>query len=257
VRFRGQIERASLVGIAVAAALWVIPSGSAVPQVNGLTINVTYSANSISAKLSNGTTLSTGTVVPPGLYSVVVYDSVVNSDPAFTMTGPGTSVSSDLAPDGMGIEVPVTFGPFTLAPSSSYVISDTNMSGAQITFSTAATGTSASADPSTGGTSPNGSAASSAKGTLGTLAMSLGTVGKPILTMGGKPVKTLKHGTYSLIVGDASKKGGLLIGHGTTHPITLSGTAAVGTSLRTLSLTPGRWFFETSSKGPKVYFTVS
>ncbi len=258
--------RVSLFGIAVLASLCLSAPGSAASRVDGLTINVLYTASSLQVKLSNGTVVGSGTVVPPGPYSVVVYDSGDYPGPQFTMTGPGASVSSDLNPSGMGIEVPMTFGPFVLQPSSSYEISDTNMGGASaVQFTTSATGSSASSSPSPDGSSSNGSpspAAPTSSGsatakTLGALTLSVGPNAKPSLALGGKPVKTLKPGKYLLIAGDSSKKAGLLIGHGTAHPSTLSGVAAVGTSSRTLKLTAGRWFFEASTRGPKIYFTVT
>jgi hypothetical protein len=260
-----------LLGVAALASLCLSASGSAATRVDGLTINVTYATSSLQATLSNGTALNSGTVVPPGPYSVVVYDSA-DMNPQFTMSGPDASVSSDLSPSGMGIEVPVTFGPFVLQPSASYTISDADWGqGSSIAFTTSATGSSASSSPTTttssgeGSTSSSGSSASpggttsgspGAK-TLGTLAFSVGANGKPLLTIGAKPVKTLRAGHYSLVTGDSSKTAGLFIGHGTAHLSELSGVAAVGTSLRTLSLTAGKWFFEGSPKGPKIYFTVS
>ena len=117
-----RIGRGSLLGVAALASLCLSALGSAASGVNGLTINVMYTTSSLQAKLSNGTVLASGTVVPPGPYSVVVYDSSDDSNPLFTMTGPGVSVSSDLNPTGMGIEVPMTFGPFLLEASSSYSI---------------------------------------------------------------------------------------------------------------------------------------
>src|SRR5690348_9052808 len=148
-----RIGRVSLLGIAALASLVATALGFASSGVNGLTINVTYSSNSLQAKLSNGTALGSGTVVPPGPYSVVVYDSE-DPTPQFTMTGPGASVSSDLSPNGAGIENPVILGPFVLQPSSSYAIFDANMAGGpHITFTTSATGSSASPDASSGGTS--------------------------------------------------------------------------------------------------------
>ncbi len=176
------------------------------------------------------------------------------------MTGPGAAVSSDLDPSGMGIEVPMTFGPFELEPSASYAIFDAGIGGnAGITFTTSATGSSITP----GATPPapsNGSAASSggakAATTLGALALTVRANGKPMFTIAAKPVRTLKAGKYLLIVGDLSRKAGALIGHGTAPPSTLSGAAAVGTSSRTLKLTSGRWFVEASKRGPKIYFTV-
>jgi hypothetical protein len=247
--------------IGMCLSVTAFAASPAAPAADGLTINVFYTSNSLQAQLSNGTALNPGTVVPAGLYSVVVYDSGEDANPQFTMTGPGAAISSDLDPTGMEIDVPVTFGPFALAPSASYTIYDANLgSGSAIAFTTSATVSppSASTTGSSGsGETPSSGSASGKAKTLGTLVMSVGTNGKPSLTLGAKPVKTLKPGKYGLIVGDSSKKAGILIGRGTARPSTLSGTTAVGTSSRTLTLTAGRWFFEPSTRGPKSYFTVT
>ena len=246
------IGRACLLAVAAAlASLCLSGLGSAASRANGLTINVTYTATSLSAKLSNGTVLTSGTVVPPGPYSVVVYDAGDDPNPQFTITGPGASVSSDLNPTGQGIEVPVTFGPFVLEASSSYEIFDAGMTGGGISFTTAATGTSASSDNSS---SSKGSTATSSANKL---ALFVQPGKKPMLTQEGKPVKTLKAGKYSVVVGDLSTTAGLIIGHGKAKPTTLTGGAATGTSSRTLKLTAGEWFIEGSTKGPKIYFTVT
>jgi hypothetical protein len=238
---------------AALAALCLSGLGSAASRVGGLTINVTYTASALQAKLSNGTVLTNGAVVPPGPYSVVVYDSGDFPDPQFTMTGPGASVSSNLNPTGQGIEVPSTFGPFVLEPSSSYEISDAGMTGG-ISFATSATGSSASEDTST---TPKASPGSGAAASSNRLALFVQPGKKPQLTQNGKPVKTLKAGKYSVVVGDLSTTAGLIIGHGKEKPSTLSGTAATGTSSRTLTLTAGRWFIEGSTSGPKSYFAVT
>jgi hypothetical protein len=248
-----------LVVVAAIASLYVSGAGSAASRDDGLTINVFYSATSLQAKLSNGTVLSSGAVVPPGPYSVVVYDSGDDPNPQFTMTGPDASVSSDLNPTGAEIEVPMTFGPFLLQPSASYSISDANLgAGSGIAFTTSATGSSITPGTTTSPGSPGTSKGSggSPGGTLGTLTLSVGAKGKPVLALAGKPVKKLKAGKYLLIVGDSSKKAGALIGHGKTAPSTLSGAAAVGTTTQMLKLTSGKWYVEASKKGPKLAFTV-
>ena len=230
---------------------------SAATRVDGLTINVIYSANSIRANLSNGNALTSGAVLPPGLYSVIVYDDSVDPTPMFTMTGPGAEVSSDLNPNGMGIEVPVTLGPFVLVASSSYTISDSNMGGGSaISFTTAATGSSSSPNSSTSLSAGSSAPGSATTKTVTTLALIALPSGKPAITFGGKAVMKLAAGRYSVVVSDLSKKAGLVLGHGVVRPVTLSSAAAVGTSERTLKLTAGKWFLETSAHGPKIYFTV-
>jgi hypothetical protein len=241
------------VRLAVAAlvSLCAVAPVSAATRVNGLTINVTYAGKALQAKLSNGNVLANGSVVPPGLYSVVVYDGGDDPSPQFAMTGPGVAVASDLNPNGTGIEVPMTFGPFSLDASSSYTIYDAGLGGSSIAFTTAATGTSASPDATTTAQTP----AATTK-PLAALALAVTPGGKLIFTQGGKPVKKLAAGSYSIVVGDGSKKAGLFVGHGKVSTTTLSGVAAVGTSLLTLRLTPGVWFVEASTRGPKTYFKV-
>jgi hypothetical protein len=251
------IDRGLFLAIALLAAVCISGTASAVTRVDGLTINVTYSANSIRANLSNGTALTSGAVLSPGLYSVIVYDDSVDPNPMFTMTGPGAVVSSDLNPNGMGIEVPVTLGPFVLAASSSYTISDSNLGGGSvITFTTAATGTSASPNSSPASPANPSSPGSGTTKTSKTLALIAMPSGKPAVTFAGKAVTRLAAGRYSVVVSDLSKKAGLVLGHGKLRPVTLSSAAAVGTSVRTVQLTAGKWFLETSTRGPKVYFTV-
>jgi hypothetical protein len=244
----------ALVSLSFAAVATLCSSagGSAATHVNGLTINVTYTAQSLQAKLSNGNALSSGSVVPPGAYSVVVYDSGDDPDPQFTMAGPGVSLASDLRPTGTAIEVPMTFGPFVLEPNASYTIDDPYFGGAPIAFTTSATGTSASPNPS----SPFAPTAAGTK-SLAALALAVTGSGKLFFTQGGKPVKALPAGRYSVIVADSTKKAGLFIGRGSARPSTLSGVGAVATTLRTLQLTRGTWFVETSMRGPKTYFKVA
>jgi hypothetical protein len=245
--------------LAAGALLYVCGVASARSGNDGLTINVVYSATSLQATLSNGSVLSSGAVVPPGPYSIVVYDSGSDQSPQFTVSGPGAEMSSDLNPSGTGIEVPIAFGPFVLQPSSSYEISDASMTAsAGISFTTSATGSSVTpgqTTTTTAGASPSPSGLKTA-GTLGTLTLTVGANGKPVFAFAGKPVKTLKTGKYSLFVGDLSKKAGALIGHGKARPSTLSSAAAVGVTSHTLELTSGKWFVEASTKGPKIYFTV-
>jgi hypothetical protein len=247
------MRRASLFGLTTATvvSLCVGAQGLAATRVNGLTINVTYAAKSLQAKLSNGNVLANGSVVPPGPYSVVVYDGGDDPSPQFAMTGPGVAVASDLNPNGTGVEVPMIFGPFVLEPSASYTIYDAGIGGASIGFTTSATGSSASPDAP----APTQSPAPAAK-QVGALALAVTAAGKAIFTSGGKPVKTVAAGSYSVVVGDLSKRAGLFLGHGNARPSVLSGIAAVGTSLHTLRLTRGMWFTETSMNGPKTYFKV-
>jgi hypothetical protein len=82
------------------------------------------------------------------------------------------------------------------------------------------------------------------------------SAGKPSLSLGGKPLKTLKAGRYTVTVQDNSKKAGLFIGVG-TKTLTLSGIAATGKSTHSVSFTKGKWFVETTLHGVKTYISVT
>ncbi len=132
----------------------------------------------------------------------------------------------------------MTFGPFVFQPSSSYEISDANMGGA----STVRSRRRRREAPPRAARPPAGARRTARRHRrphvvgigggedAGGADALVGPNAKPSLALGGKPVKTLQPGKYLLIAGDSSKKAGLLIGHGTAHPSTLSGVAAVGTT---------------------------
>jgi hypothetical protein len=86
---------------------------------------------------------------------------------------------------------------------------------------------------------------------------SVSLTGKPALSFNGKAVKTLKAGRYTVTVVDHSRKAGLIVWPLGKRSITLSGTAAVGSSSHTVTLGAGKWFFEAVTRGPRTYFTVT
>jgi hypothetical protein len=92
---------------------------------------------------------------------------------------------------------------------------------------------------------------------VGTVKASVSASGKPALTFGGKAVKTLKAGRYMFTVADHSKKAALIVWPLGKHALTLSGSAATGSSSHSVTLGAGKWFFEASVSGPKTYFTVT
>ena len=249
-----RIGRGSLLGVAVLASLCVSALGSAASGVNGLTINVMYTTSSLQAKLSNGTVLVSGTVVPPGLYSVVVYDSIDDSNPLFTMTGPGVSVSSDLNPTGVGIEVPMTFGPFLLEANSSYSIFDANMAGGSRDLVHDVGDGELRLERSHIRLHIVGLHGREDARERGALRRREREAVLELRRQAGQDLEGRQiHADRRRFVPEV----GLLIGHGSVHPTTLSGVAAVGASSRSVNLTSGMWFYETSPRGPKIYFTVT
>jgi hypothetical protein len=229
-------------------------------------LQVTY-VGSTSLQLSvDGSAVGAGASVPAGSYTVLV-DDADYATPRFQMTGPGVSISSDLNSTGMGIDRPATFGPFTLQANATYTVRDANM-GASLTFSTGApSGSSSGSGGTSGGTTgsgatsgSSGSSSSSGSGaakTLGTLAGSISAAGKAALSFGGKPVKTLKAGIYTLSVSDHSKRVGLVVEKLGFPAMKESGAATVGSHSARLTLSPGKWFFLASPGGAKSYFSVT
>jgi hypothetical protein len=203
--------------------------------------------------------------VPAGTYQVLVEDDDF-ATPNFKMSGPGVNITSNLDSSGMGIDHPATFGPLTLQTSSTYTLQDVNIGGSSVfTFTTSAAATAsgtsnASASSSaSGGSSSSRSSGSTSSTTklIGSLTASVSAAGKPTLAFGGKSVKTLKAGHYTISVQDHSKKAGLLLWKLGSHPLALSGAAATGPKSKSVSLSSGKWFFESSMAGPKTYFSVT
>ena len=274
---RKRLDRRFVVLLTVAAcgALGIgagalVASGA---ESDSASIVVTYvSPTSFRVKLGDGTNVTSGTTIPAGSYQLYVYDDSEDSSPAFSFTGPGVSISSNLNSTGMGIDSPSVFGVVTLQTSSSYRMQDSaagassliNLStsstvGATVVVGTTSSGPPPSAtSPATTTTTIDGGPNPVIVAIRGTLAGSVSAAGKPVLMLGGKPVKTLKAGRYRVSVGDHSRKAGLIIGTTVKHTITLSKTAAVGTSAKTtVTLSTGKWFLEASTRGPRTWFRVT
>ena len=257
-------------------ALGAGPGSLEAATADNATLTITYvSPTSLQVTLADGTVVKSGGTIPAGSYLVLVYDPAAGGDanPNTTINGPGVGLSSNLNSTGMGIDYPSTFGPYTFQTSSSYSVEDTNLGASSlITFATTATATASggsgsggtttsSGGGSTGGgqsttTTTSSSAGSKTSTMVGTLKGSVTASGKAALSFDGKAVKALKAGRYKVTAVDHSKKSGLIVGHGSAQPITISGAAAVGTSSRSITLSAGKWFFEASTHGPKTAFSV-
>jgi hypothetical protein len=256
---------------AVAISGWL---GAATARADAAELDITYnSPTSLSVKIAGGASVPSGSTIPAGSYNVIVYDAGVDMNPHFTMSGPGVSLSTDLDSTGMGIDQTAPFGPYTFQTSSTYQIEDTN-SGAStlVTFNTSATSTASSgggssssggsgsstgsSSSSTSSSSSKGSSKSSGSTTIGTLSASVSAAGKLTLTFGGKTVKSLKAGRYEIRVADHSMKAGVMLGSASTHPMTLSGAAAAGSTAKTVTLGKGKWFVEPTVHGPKTWISV-
>jgi hypothetical protein len=268
----GPSLRRSLLALAFWAGVLTIGVAAGLAQTRAdAVLNVTYiGSSSLQVRLGDGTAVRSGGTIPAGSYQVLV-DDPDDANPSFRMTGPGVSIiNNDLNSSGMGIDRPATFGPFTLATSSTYTLQDSNIGASStVTLNTSATATaSGSSNTTTSSTSsgssttPSGGKSSSSSGTsatksIGTLTASVSTTGKPALMFGGKAVKTLKAGRYAVKIQDNSKRVGLIVWKLGSHPLTLSGAAAIGPKSQSVTFSSGKWFFEASTSGPKTYFTVS
>jgi hypothetical protein len=231
---------------------------------------VTYiGSTSLQVRLGDGSPVKSGGTVPAGTYQVLVEDDDY-ATPNFKMSGPSVAITSNLDSSGMGIDHPATLGPVTLQTSSTYTLQDTNIGGSSVfTLSTSASATASGASNASATSSASGGSSSTTSSggkststssttkTVGTVTALVSAGGKATLVFGGKPVKTLRTGRYTIIVQDHSKKAGLLLWKLGSHPLTLSGAAATGPKSTSVTLSSGKWFVETSTAGPKSYFNVT
>lgn len=221
-------------------------------------LQITYVGSSSFRIAVNGNSVPAGGTIPADSYDVFV-DDPDDTNPHFQLSGPGVNVDSNLNSTGMGIDRPATFGPFTFSAGATYTARDVN-SGASISFGVGAGSSSGSTTTtSSGGTpSPTTTTSSGSKTTtVGTLRGSISASGKAALTFGGKTVKRLKAGIYTLTVTDRSKKAGLVVQKLGFPAMTESSRAFVGSHSSRLTLSTGKWFFRASSGGLKTYFTVT
>jgi len=252
-------------------AIGLLAAAAAAMAANEL--DVTYvGSTSLTIKADDGTVVRSGATLPAGSYLIVVYDEN-DANPDFRINGPGISISSGLnTAMGMGNAFPL--GPFNFQAGSSYQITDANMpasaaititfgTGSGITNPAGSSNSSSSAGSSGsgsgGGGSSSGSAGSSGSSvakTVGTLKAAVTASGAGTLTFSGKAPKTLRAGRYTITVDDRSKTSGVILGRISKQAITLSGSAAVGSSTHTVTLGAGRWFYATSARSRKTYFTV-
>lgn len=275
-------------GILVVLALVSGSAGFATPANSSMLTVVYTGSTTFQVTLAGGGVVETGTVIPAGSYTVTVDDDVNSGDsnPEFTITGPGVDFANNLNSTGMGIDDVSNFGPFIFQTSSSYSIEDTNIGASSlITFTTTATSSASGgsnpsesssstsvttpASGSPGGSASNksstvsssttetgaGSGASDTKTATipGVLKATISAAGTPTLIFDGTAVKTLKPGIYTLSVEDHSRSARFILGHGTTHTLTLDRSTRLPTAI---TLSTGKWFVE-SSTGGRVPFVVA
>jgi hypothetical protein len=212
-----------------------------------------------------GSTGGAPTVIAAGYYAIAL------SGPAgitaqIDIDGPGVSVDGSLDACASGTTYEAYF-----EPNSTYTWREPSAPGVVGTFVTSGEVV-GSPPPSTGSSSPTGSASGSSQGLgnqgvvgsaatavplRGTLLGSVSRSGSLDLTFKGKPVVRLLAGNYTITVTDNSAKSRFILQENLEPPITISGLASVGKRTLTLDLTAGRWFFTPSILGKRTYFTVS
>lgn len=155
-------------------------TAAAAPAAGG-SIVVTYTTpTSLQVSLGDGTAVGSGSTIPAGSYMVTVKDDPNTGDlnPQFTINGPGVSLSNNLDSSGMGIDATSTFGPYTLATSSSYTIEDAIIgSSTLVSFMTSSSSSSSGTSTSPAATPPPASTTSSTSGTSGSKTSTTSTQG--------------------------------------------------------------------------------
>jgi plastocyanin len=251
---------AALLGVA-GLQLGVSRSQAAVSPTMRATV---HEDQTISLVFDDGTPVGnqarTPPTIPPGTYTIRVVDDTDEHN--FHLAGPGvdqaTSVGGSASPTWT----------VTLQPGGEYRFQcDTHFDFMFGVFDTSGTSSSSGSSAGSGSSSSSGSASSSGSGSSsspsgagsslrGTLAGKLTAAGKLTLTIGGKPVSRLKSGRYRITLVDAAPSLGALMRATGRGPITLSGSAFVGTRTLTVALSAGRWTLSTSTGKSKTAFTV-
>jgi len=271
--------RFSIPAATLAVCAVLVPAALARPTVTELpTLYVNYALNCTFT--ITGDSGQTVTSIAPGEYEVDVMTpepfaevdlsgdlgnpsdmTACRSSVQFQLTGPGVSLSSTLYDGDSAFQLLTA----TLQPNSTYTAVDLNQpTVARDVFTTSATASTATlANPSSGSTSvtkgtPSQDIVGSALAPLrGSLEAIVYADGKLSLTHNGNAFTSLKTGRWNFSIDDESHKAGfeVQILHGKVQ--TVSTAAYVGSSVVTLTLKPGRWFFFTPGGKKKQFFVTS
>ena len=238
---------------ALVAALLLLAPVAQGRQAANLTLNVTFFANgSISVSLPDGTPVGTTsgppTVIPAGVYTIVVLGpGGCTQLPLFDLSGPGERLEDDM----IGGEVTSETHPATFQPNSTYTWRTDNDSASPVhTFVTSSQvlGT-AQVQSNTTPTGPAppptaqdvvGSAVVPFRGSL------MGTVsaaGKLTLAFKGRSVEKLIAGRYTIRVVDRSSSSGFTVERAKHAPLKVTSADFVGKHTASVDLTAGTWLF--------------
>jgi hypothetical protein len=202
----------------------------------------------------------TVTSIPPGAYEVDVRTPVAfgtvpllgvsdltacHGSPMFQLTGPGVNLFTTMT---AGCSVDLLFAE-TFQAGATYVAQDNNQASVtRTTLTIQSSGSPTSPPPITnsGVTSQtsNDIVGSGIKQVDGVLLATLAANGKLGLTLKGKPVTTLKAGSYTFTITDKDPKGSFtLLGPSSKSATNLTGIKFVGRSSKTVKLGVGRWTY--------------
>ncbi len=246
---------------ALVATLLALPPAAQGRQTVNLSLQVVFFVNgTITVTTGDGTPVGTTTgaptVIPAGIYTLELSGPGGCAYlPFFELRGPGQEISEDLN----GGEYDYTSRVINLLPNSTYAWYNSSTPRVVHTFRTSGDviGTAPTNIPSSGKGKlvSNQDIVGSATGPLrGTLTGAVGADGKLTLAFKGKSVKNLKAGRYKFAVTDKSSTEGFVLQKGKQVPVSVSGSAFVGTRSKSVRLTPGRW--SVSPDGATATYTI-
>jgi hypothetical protein len=247
----------------VAAASVLVPTGSTSAQASGQpTLYFVYAMNctftiendagaAVTSIAPGGYEVDVRTPVPFGTVPLQVEGitdmTACRGFPQFQLTGPGVNISTTMT---AGCSSDLTF-PETFQPGATYVAQDNNQAAVTRTVLTILASGTPTAPPATAvlptKATASGDIVGSGRATLqGALAGTLSATGVPTLMSKGKPVTSLKAGSYKFTIVDKDPKGSFTIQApklGSTA--NLSGVAFVGKETKTFTLKAGKWMYYT------------
>jgi hypothetical protein len=216
---------------------------------------------------STGATAPTSATIPPGPYQVSIrtplpdniWNTAVCPYGIFSLSGPGVNYamqfSNDLGPYSATLNL-------TFQPASTYTILDANHPTQPITFTTTATGSSASLLPATPPSTASGSSTQPAlvgSGIVpfrGSLQATVPSSAGATLMDGHKALASLKSGRYDIVVKDESARAGFFVEKAGRKPQALTGVRFMGKRTAHIYLTVGKWTFFSKS-GQATAFVVT
>jgi len=269
IDFVSRVRRSRLLGsiVLTAGLLVFVPAGGARPTAS-LSLFVSFFANGTVTVTTPdgtaiGTTSGTPTLIPAGFYTIVFSGpGGCTALPYFHLTGPGTNIVTNMA-EGAAQRSTNTAN---LLPSSTYQWISDAFPNVVHTFTTSAV---VEGSPPSGGETPTGTTGKGKGVTYpdlvgseiapfrGTLTAAVSPAGRLSLAYKGKGLTSLKAGKYTIAVTDRSANAGLVLQKLKRSPVSITGSAFMGTRSVHVQLTAGRWLFAGGRGEPSYTIAVS